>query len=74
MRARWRVALTTGTTIAALTVIPAPVQAQYLDPGTGSIIVQVVIAVAVGVVAACKLYWGKLSALVTRRSKRDVEG
>lgn len=46
---------------------------QYLDPGAGSIIVQAVIAVAVGVIATVKLYWGKISSFVTRRSNKGAE-
>jgi len=53
-----------------LTLGPTPVQAQYVDPGAGSIIVQVVIAVAVGVAATLKLYWSRLSTLLGRRTKR----
>ena len=31
----------------------------YLDPGTGSIILQVLLGGAAGLVLACKLYWQK---------------
>jgi hypothetical protein len=48
---------------------PDTAHAQYLDPGAGSIIVQAVIAVMVGVTAAVKIYWGKISGFLHRRSK-----
>ena len=32
----------------------------YLDPGTGSMVIQAVIAGVVGVLAAGRLYWHKL--------------
>jgi len=32
----------------------------YLDPGTGSVIIQVIIAALVGVTITIKLYWEKL--------------
>jgi len=44
---------------------------QYLDPGAGSIILQAVLAVAVGIAAGLKLYWRRLSAFFSNRSKRN---
>ena len=52
-----------------LALTPSTAQAQYLDPGAGSIIVQAVLAVIVGVTAGVKIYWGKISAFLSRRSK-----
>lgn len=45
---------------------------QYLDPGAGSVIVQVVVAVVVGGLAAVKLFWGKISTFLPGRSKKDA--
>ncbi|MEO8138315.1 MAG: hypothetical protein ABI742_01655 [Gemmatimonadota bacterium] len=56
----------------AMVLWPSTALAQYLDPGAGSIIVQVVIAVLVGVGATVKVYWRTISAFLSRRSKRDV--
>lgn len=39
---------------------------MYLDPGSGSFIVQAVIAGVVGVGAVLKLYWVRLSAIFKR--------
>ena len=60
-------------TVAALVVTLTPVaaEAQYLDPGAGSIIVQAVIAVAVGVSATVKLYWHRISPFFNRLRNRD---
>lgn len=58
---------------AAIALTPLDAHAQYLDPGAGSIIVQAVIAVVVGVAATTKLYWYKISALLNRRSKDKSE-
>lgn len=66
-----RPALIIAGVLTALTLGAAPVQAQYLDPGAGSIIVQAVIAVVVGVAATVKLYWGRISGFLSRRSKRN---
>lgn len=57
--------------LAALALVPSTARAQYLDPGSGSIIVQAVIAGVVAVSAVAKLYWGRLSALFVRRRKSD---
>jgi hypothetical protein len=55
--------------VGATLLTPTPAQAQYLDPGAGSIIVQAVIAGVIGLAAVLKLYWGKISGLLMRRSK-----
>lgn len=57
----------------ALAVSPCPAQAQYLDPGAASILVQAVIAVTVGVAAAVKLYWRRISSLFLRWRRKDTD-
>ncbi len=37
----------------------------YLDPGTGSYILQIVIGAIVGIAFSIKLYWKKISLLLT---------
>ena len=68
-----RICNTLATIVAGAVVVtvltPTPAHAQYLDPGAGSIIVQAVIAVMVGVSAAVKIYWGRISAFLGRRAK-----
>lgn len=56
--------------IAAWLVVLAaiPAQAQYLDPGAGSVAVQAIIAVAVGLATVLKLYWSRIKGLFRRRS------
>lgn len=61
-----------GAVLLAL-LMPSTAQAQYLDPGAGSIIVQALLAVMVGVTAGVKIYWGKISAFLTWRSKSSGE-
>ena len=48
-----------GTAFAILLISPAPAWA-YLDPGTASMILQVVISVLVGAAVAIKIYWNKV--------------
>jgi hypothetical protein len=38
----------------------------YLDPGTGSIVLQAVIATIAAAAVAIRLYWGRLKSLFTR--------
>ncbi len=39
----------------------------YLDPGTGSFIIQIIIAAVLGVGFFVKVYWKKIKAFVTRQ-------
>lgn len=43
----------------------------YLDPGTGSYIFQILIAVAVGGLFAIKLFWGKIKAFFNKSSSDE---
>jgi hypothetical protein len=43
----------------------------YLDPGTGSIAIQLVLGGLVAAFATAKLYWDRLKAFVRRRPARD---
>lgn len=55
-------------------LVPSPLSAQYLDPGSGSILIQVLIGGLVGLVAALKLYWGKISGLLHRPKTPSGDG
>lgn len=57
---------------ALLFSIPAPVFA-YLDPGTGSMIVQAIIGVVVGALVVLKVYWRRLLSLFSRRRPFDED-
>jgi uncharacterized membrane protein required for colicin V production len=46
----------------------------YLDPGTGSIILQAVIGTVTGALIVIKLYWYKLKALLKGTAKNDAGG
>ena len=43
----------------------------YLDPGTGSLVIQAVIGALVGVAITLKIYWYKLKEKIFRISKSD---
>lgn len=55
-------------------LVSAPSEAQaYLDAGTDSMIVQVVIASIAGAAVRLRLYWGRSKAKLTGRSSSDDE-
>ena len=43
----------------------------YLDPGTGSIILQVLLGGVAGLALACKLYWQKLLTMLGIKRKPE---
>lgn len=45
----------------------------YLDPGTGSMLLQLVLGGVAGALAVGRLYWHRLKALVTRRPASGTE-
>ena len=47
-----------------------PVHA-YLDPGTGSIVIQAVVAAVVGALAVGRMYWSRLKSLIRRTEPED---
>jgi hypothetical protein len=61
--------VTSSLGLVGIALMPSVAQAQYLDPGAGSLVVQVVIAGMVGASAFLKIYWNKISSFFERRSK-----
>jgi hypothetical protein len=45
----------------------------YLDPGTGSILLQGLIAAVAGVTITGKLYWSRLKDMFSRKTKKHRE-
>ena len=43
----------------------------YLDPGTGSIIIQVIIGALIGLGVTMKIYWYKLKNMFLNITKKD---
>ena len=62
-------ALLMGAVLVCL-AYPQPAQA-YLDPGTGSMILQVLVAGVLGGLFAIKMYWRQLKARFTGRSPEE---
>jgi hypothetical protein len=55
-----------------LTFMPTTTAYAYLDPGSGSLIVQVIIAGILGILVALKLYWTRITNFILRR-KPEIE-
>ncbi len=51
---------------------PLEIRVAYLDPGTGSLILQALVAALAGAVVVITSYWQKIRAFF-RRSSRDSE-
>jgi hypothetical protein len=61
------------TPVAALAAgQPLEIQIAYLDPGTGSLILQALVATLAGAIVAVTAYWQKIKSLF-RRSSRGSE-
>ncbi len=59
--------------LTCLYVVFAPTYSYaYLDPGTGSIIIQAIVAFFAAVGGVCSLYWRKITSIFKRKSdKKD---
>ena len=54
------------------TTFGAPAHA-YLDPGTGSIVLQLLLGGLAGAMVVLKLYWAQLKAFLSRKQKLPVD-
>ena len=69
--AKLKPGLLLGILLAAGTYAPSAY--AYLDPGTGSILLQGLIAALAGGLMAIKLYWKKLKAKFASRTRDETE-
>ncbi len=56
---------------AALALFAAPPAHAYLDPGTGSMILQGIIGVVAGGLVVLKLYWSKVKLFFSAKSATE---
>lgn len=54
-------------------MLTAPAHA-YLDPGTGSILLQGLIGAVAGALVVIRLYWARVVAVLRPRGRKDVAG
>jgi hypothetical protein len=50
---------------------PLDVRVAYLDPGTGSLILQAIVATFAGAVVAVSVYWQKIKTFFRRSSRKS---
>jgi len=46
---------------------------QYLDPGSGSLIIQILVASLVGIGFAFRSFWGKLIRKITGKPEEEID-
>jgi len=60
--------------VLAFVFLTLPLSAHaYLDPGTGSVLLQVILGGAAAVGVALKLYWGRIRAAFRRNDRPEAE-
>lgn len=63
-RAAWVVYLTAGLSL--LVIAPA---AAYIDPGTGSMVFQAIIAAVIAIPVAIAAFWSRITGFFSRRKR-----
>lgn len=68
--------LTNSGVLLSVFLLPLPSQSVhgYIDPGTGSLVLQVLIASFVGALFLIKIYWGKLKAFFNNLFSKARKG
>ena len=59
-------------TLFVLALVAVPPAHAYLDPGTGSLVIQVLIAAGVGAAVAVKVFWKRIAAFLRRAFHKDA--
>jgi hypothetical protein len=57
--------------VVLLLVASTQVAYAYVDPGTGSYVIQILIAALVGAAFAVRVYWNKIKGLFSRSSSEE---
>jgi hypothetical protein len=69
-----RATLGAGLLVLVMALFFFPAQAHaYLDPGTGSYIIQIALAALVGALFAVRLFWGRIKAFFRRLFSKEKE-
>lgn len=61
-----------GILIVVMLLFP-PNAFAYIDPGTGSFIIQMIIAGAMGALFTVKMYWKKISSYMKRMFSKETD-
>jgi hypothetical protein len=60
--------------VTAFSTVMLPTAQAYLDPGSGSFIFQAVIAGALGISVALKVFWGRIAAFFSGVFSKNSSG
>ena len=64
-----------GNMLSVVLILPALLNVHnYLDPGTGSLIIQVLIGTFLGGLFLAKLYWKRVSTFLSKLFRKDRRG
>jgi len=68
--------LSTSSVLFSIVILPLNTQniREYLDPGTGSIIIQVLIGIFVGGLFLIRLFWSKVKKFFSKLFPKDIDG
>lgn len=71
-----KTSLTTSGVLLSVFLLPLPFQNihAYIDPGTGSLIIQILIASFVGGLFLIKVFWGKVKAFFNNLFSKAKKG
>lgn len=76
MRNRLPAELTNASVLLYVVLLPLTSESvhAYIDPGTGSLIIQILIASAVGAAFLIKIFWGKVKAFLNNLFSKTKNG
>ena len=66
-------AILATVTVFGLSIAPVAPAYAYIDPGTGSMIVQILVGGIVGGLVAIKLYWRKFKTYIAEMSGKKTD-
>jgi hypothetical protein len=69
-----RILISTLGVAGLLSASPDALHAQYLDPGSSSILIQVLLGGLVGIAAVLKFYWSKIRGVLSWSKKPPRDG
>jgi len=73
---KYELKLATSGVLLSVFLLPLPFEniSAYIDPGTGSLVIQVLIASFVGGLFAIKIFWGKVKAFLSNLFSKFGKG
>ena len=73
---KYELKLATSGVLLSVFLLPLPLENihAYIDPGTGSLIIQILIASFVGGLFLIKVFWGKVKAFLSNLYSKSKRG